>query len=602
MSQWDLSELVSNPQDPSFSSQIKQVQTLARSFEKLKNKLHPTMSHKTFLKIISDMETLSEKMNMLGGYASLQYAANTQSDTATSLVTKMNKLGADISNQTLFFDLWWKQKIDQKNAQRLAEKSKDLAGYLMHKRLFAKYSLSEPEERIINTLDVTGISALIKLYDKITNGFKYTVTLNKKQKTMTREQLTTLVKSGDAKARKAAYRTLLTKYSDNKGVIGEIYQNIVLNWKNEGIQIRGYPSPISMRNIGNDVDDKTVNALLDTCQKNKGTFHKFFRQKAKILHLKKLQRYDLYAPLPTTASTTLSSRSKPKKGAAAAAQKNYSYDTAVCLVIESISQFSQTLGDFARKVFEQNHVDSLPRAGKRDGAFCSTISPDITPFVLINYTKKLRDVFTLAHELGHAIHSQAAQNHSILVQEAPLPLAETASTFSELLLYDKLSTGLSDTQKKGLLYEKIDDLYATIMRQSFFTLFEIDAHKQIGDGTTTEDISDTYMSNLKTQFGNSVSLSDDFAIEWSCIPHFYHSPFYCYAYSFGNLLALSLFQRYKKEGRDFVPAYIEILAAGGTTKPELLLRQYGLDIGSTRFWQAGFDYVDSQLSELCKIN
>ena len=208
----------------------------------------------------------------------------------------------------------------------------------------------------------------------------------------------------------------------------------------------------------------------------------------------------------------------------------------------------------------------------------------------------------MAHELGHAVHSQAAQNRSILVQDAPLPLAETASTFSELLLYDNLSDKISDDEKKIMLSEKIDDLYATILRQSFFTIFEIDAHKQIGNGTTVDEISGTYMKNLQEQFGSSVSISEDFGIEWSCIPHFYHTPFYCYAYSFGNLLALSLFQRYKKEGKDFVSSYIEILAAGGSKKPEILLSEYGFDIASTKFWQEGFDYVNNQVKALASLN
>ena len=523
-------------------------------------------------------------MSTVGGYASLSYAANTQSDEATSLMTRMSKLGSDISNQVLFFDLWWKQKIDVRNAQRLIKESGELQGYLTHKRLVAKYSLSEPEERIINTLDVTGVSALVKLYDKITNAFEYTVKVGGKSKKMTREQLTNLVKSTNPKTREAAYRSLLTKYSDNKGVIGEIYQNIVLNWKDEGVEIRGYLSPISMRNIGNDTDDKTITSLLDTCKTNSPVFQRFFLQKARMVGMKKLRRYDLYAP------------------AAKITEKNYAYDKAVKLVLESLARFSPKLADFAENVIVQNHVDSSVRPGKRDGAFCSTLSPKITPFVLINYTGKTRDVFTLAHELGHAVHSQAAKGHSILVQDAPLPLAETASTFSELLLYDNIADKISDNEKKTMLSGKIDDLYATIMRQSFFTLFEVDAHKQIAQNTTVDELSKIYLSNLKTQFGNSVIMSDDFAIEWSCIPHFYHTPFYCYAYSFGNLLALSLFQRYKKEGKDFVPTYIEILTAGGAIKPEILLKEYGFNIRSTKFWQEGFDYIQTQVKELSKLN
>ena len=585
LGRWDLSELTKNPKDAAFQKQIQKLEKQARKFEKIKLKLDPKMSSKKFMSIIQQVEEMSEKMSKIGGYASLSYSSDTQSDEATSLMTQMSKLGSEISNKILFFDLWWKTQVDKKNAKRLMKNAGELTEYLLHKRLFAKYALSEPEERIINTLDVTGISALVKLYDKITNAYEYKMKIGNKTKILTREELTNYVRSTNPKIRETAYKTILTKYTENKGVIGEIYQNIVLNWRDEGIEIRGYKTPISMRNIGNDVDDKTIESLLSVCKKNSSVFQKFFVQKAKMLKMKKLRRYDLYAP-----------------AAANIKEKNYTYKKSVKLVFESLGKFSETLEEFARKVFNENHIDSSVRQGKRDGAFCSTLSPKITPYVLVNFTGKSRDVFTLAHELGHAVHSQAAQDRSILVQDAPLPLAETASTFSELLLYDNLSDKISDDEKKIVLSEKIDDLYATILRQSFFTIFEVDAHKQIGKGTTVDEISKTYLQNLKEQFGNSVSLSEDFAIEWSCIPHFYHTPFYCYAYSFGNLLALSLFQRYKKEGKDFVPSYINILAAGGSKKPERLLLEYGFDIRSPKFWQQGFDYVHEQVKALSSLN
>ena len=582
---WDLSELAKNPKSAAFQKQVQELEKQAVKFEKIKSQLNPKMSSKKFKDILNQVEKISENMSKIGGYASLSYSSDTQSDEATSLMTKMSKLGSDISNKILFFDLWWKTQVDEKNAKRLMKDSGELTEYLAHKRLFAKYALSEPEERIINTLDVTGISALVKLYDKITNAFEYQMKVGNKNKKMTREELTNYVRSTNPKIRETAYKTILTKYSENKGVVGEIYQNIVLNWRDEGIEIRGYDSPISMRNIGNDVDDKTIESLLSICRKNSPVFQKFFAQKAKMLKMKKLRRYDVYAP-----------------AAANIKEKNYTYSKSVKLVFESLGKFSGTLEEYARKIFNENHIDSAIRQGKRDGAFCSTLTPKITPYVLVNFTGKSRDVFTLAHELGHAVHSQAAQDRSILVQDAPLPLAETASTFSELLLYDNLSDKISDNEKKIMLAEKIDDLYATILRQSYFTIFEVDAHKQIGKGTTIDEISKTYLQNLKEQFGNSVTISNDFAIEWSCIPHFYHTPFYCYAYSFGNLLALSLFQRYKKEGKDFVPSYINILAAGGSKKPEKLLAEYGFDIRSPKFWQEGFDYINEQVKTLSSLN
>jgi len=581
---WDLSGLVPNPKTPAFTKKIQALEKKSKQFANIKSSLKPKISSKKFFEILHKIEDIDEKMSIIGGYSSLAYAADTQSDEATSLLTKMNKLGADISNQILFFDLWWKRSIDEKNAKRLIREAGQLSGYLRYKRLLAKYSLSEPEEKIINTLDVTGITALVKLYDKITNAFEYYVRLNGKKKKLTREELSSLVRSTKSKTRENAYKSLFSKFSVSKGVLGEIYQNIVLNWRDEGVEIRGFSTPISIRNIGNDVDDKTINSLLTVCKKNTSLFQKFFLKKAKMLGMKKLRRYDLYAP----------SASKIK-------EKNYPYDKSVKMVFESFEKFSPKLKEFAKKVFDENHIDSSIRAGKRDGAFCSTLSPKITPYVMVNFTGKAKDAYTLAHELGHAVHSQAASDKSILISDAPLPLAETASTFSELLLYDSLSEKISDEEKKIMLSEQIDDFYATIIRQAFFTLFEISAHKQIANTTTVDELSKTYFSNIQEQFGRSIILSNDFSLEWSCIPHFFHTPFYCYAYSFGNLLALSLFQRYKKEGKDFVPSYVSILAAGGSKKPELLLNEFGINIASTRFWQDGFDYVNEQVKSLSAL-
>lgn len=577
---WNLSGVV---KESELERRIKDVRAEAKSFARIKNRLKPRISSKDFIRIIKRLERLDEKASVVGGYASLLYAADTQSDTATALMMRMNKLGAEISNMTLFFDLWWKRGIDKSNADRLIKDAGQLQNHLKHQRTIAKYSLAESEEKIINTLDVTGATALVKLYDKITGAFEYTVTVSGRKKTMTREELTNLVRSPRAATRKAAYTTLFGRYSKERGVLAEIYQNIVQNWYDEGIKIRGYASPISIRNTANDIDDRTVSVLLDVCQKNAPVFGAFFRQKAKMLGVRKLRRYDMYAPLPRSD------------------QKRYPYDKSVRLVLESLAGFSPTLAGYAKRVFDENHVDSAVRKGKRDGAFCSTLAPNITPFVLINFTQKGRDLFTLAHELGHAVHSIAASDKSILVHDAPLPLAETASTFSEMLMYEKISEDLDAEQKKTVLAEKLDDLYATVGRQSYFTLWEVQAHKKITGGATADDLSDLYLANLQDQFGSAVDVSKDFAVEWSCIPHFYHAPFYCYAYAFGNLLALSLFSRYKKEGSGFARTYIDILAAGGSQKPRDLLLSHGLDISSPSFWQDGFDYIAEQQKMLSKL-
>lgn len=584
LGEWDLAELVKNHKSPQFTKQIHTIENKVKSFEKNRTRLKNTISPQKFFRILKDLEEILEQVSIVVGYASLAYSADTQSDEATTLLTRMTKLGSEIENRTLFFDQWWKKQIDQKNAERLMKSAGQLSEFLRHKRLVAKYSLTEPEERIINTLDVTGSAALMKLYDKITNSFQYVVKIDGKEKKYNREQLTQLVRNHKSKTREVAYKSLLGEYEKNKGVLGEIYQNLVLNWKNECLEIRKYDSPISVRNIENDVDDKTVDSLLLVCKNNASIFQKYFAYKARMLGMKKLRRYDIYAPAVTYVK-----------------QKTYTFDQAVKLVLKTLNDFSPKLSEYAKRIFVKRHLDSSIRAGKRSGAFCSTISPKITPYVLVNFNGKTHDVFTLAHELGHAIHSESASDKSIFVQEASLPLAETASTFSEVLLYDEILNKITDEEKRAMLAEQIDDFYSTIMRQSFFTTFEISAHSKIGDGATVEEITKTYSKNLKEQFANSIDISENFGIEWSCIPHFYHSPFYCYAYSFGNLLALSFFQRYKEDGSSFVPRYLEILAAGGSMKPETLLKEYDIDITSEKFWQDGFTYIRNQVDKLIKL-
>ncbi|MBI3842545.1 MAG: M3 family oligoendopeptidase [Thaumarchaeota archaeon] len=583
--EWNLTELVSSPKDSSLTKQLLSIEKDVKKFEQYKKALKPNISTTLFAKIIKSLEDISEKVSVVSGYASLWYSADTQSDEATSLMTKMSQFSTEIENRALFFDQWWKKQIDQKNAKRLIRSSGQLSEFLRHKRLLAKYSLSESEEKIINLLDVTGSTALVKLYDKITNNFQYIVNIDGKKKIYNREQLALLVRSHKSRTREVAYKALLSQYQKNKGVLGEIYQNLVLNWKNESLKIRGYFSPISVRNIANNIDEKTVDSLLSVCKNNLDIFQRYFVHKGHMLGMKKLRRYDLYAPAVKKIK-----------------QKKYSFDQAVKLVLNSWNSFSPKLHDLAKKVIIQKHIDYSVRHGKRSGAFCHTVSPEITPYVLLNFNGKVNDVFTLSHELGHAIHSLAASDKSIFVQEASLPLAETASTFSELLLYDEILKNLENEERKAILAEQIDDLYSTVIRQSFFTTFEIAVHKKIGDGATVEEITKLYMQNLKEQFANSVDVSEDFGIEWSYIPHFFHSPFYCYAYSFGNLLALSLFQRHKKEGNSFSQDYIKILGAGGSKKPEEILKEQNIDISSKVFWQDGFEYIQDQVRLLQNLN
>lgn len=576
---WKLDGIMNGETPEAVSASLR---SRASAFAAARQSPNPDMTAAEFAEILSEIEGIMEEAAKVGGHASLTYAEDTQSEEASARKTKTDQMESEIFNQMVFFDLWWKRTIDDANAARLASSAGDLAEYLIHKRRMAKYALSEAEEKIINVLDVTGASALVKLYDTITNSYTYDVTMDGSPKTLGREELSVYFRSPVPEHREGSYKALLSKYAGSRNVLGEIYHNRVLNYYNEHVLMRKYDSPISVMNAGSNIDDSTVSSLLDVCRERVPVFHRYFVKKASMVGASRMRRYDLYAPVGKS-------------------ERRYEYGDAVRLVLDTWKGFSDRLGGYAGRVFSQDHIHSTVRRGKMSGAFCSTISPRITPFVLINYTGESRDLFTLAHELGHAVHSMAAGSKSILVQHAPLPLAETASTFSEMLLYDVISGEMGQGEETTVLAGKIDDLYATIPRQAFFTMFEAKAHQKLVDGATAGQVSDIYADTLNEQFADSVEVSGDFASEWLAIPHFYHSPFYCYSYSFGNLLAASLFQRYKKEGADFVESYTGILAAGGSQKPESLLGGYGLDIGSANFWREGFDYVESLVDRFYEI-
>lgn len=588
---WDLSGLVKDPASDDFKQYLSSIESRVKAFEARRQELRQEMPVAEFEGMIRELEGISEQMSVASGFAHLRYAANTASNEASALVTRMDKISADAANRLLFFHLWFKKQVDDANASRLIEGVTPVyREHLRHERLLAKHALSEPEERIINTLEVTGTGALVKIYDKMTSAFEFEMKIRKGRKMLVRkfdnrEKLASLVRSANPAEREEAYRALFAVYKKHSGVLGEIYQNIVVEWRDEGISMRHYKTPISIRNIGNDLDDATVDALLAACRKNSPVFHEYFREKARMLGAKRLRRYDLYAPLSTKRSG-----------------KKFAYGKAVSAVLETFGGFDPEVRRLAERVFQERHVDSKIRKAKRGGAFCHTVSPKITPYVLLNFDGRTRDVSTIAHEFGHAIHSMLAADLPPTVAHAPLPLAETASVFAEMLLNERLMETLPAGERRLLLAEQLDDMYATIMRQAFFTLFEVDAHRSVGEQDATIDqVSKIYGDNLKEQFGNSIQVSDEFQWEWVYIPHFFHTPFYCYAYSFGNLLVLSLYRQYKLEGKSFVPKYLDILAAGGSRKPEELLMDAGFDITKEEFWQQGFDLVREKVHLLKEL-
>jgi len=401
-----------------------------------------------------------------------------------------------------------------------------------------------------------------------------------KKKQLSREELSSYVRSQNPRVREAAYRELYRVYSSHHDLLGEIYKTLVNDWKSENLQLRHFTSPIATRNLGNDIPDRAVDALLDVCSRNADVFQQYFKLKARLCGIKPMNRYHIYAPHRTE-------------------QKSYRYADAVRMVLEAYRGFSPRLAELAERVFQEQHIDAPTRTGKIGGAYCYSVVPGMTPYVLLNFTGEARDIATMAHELGHAVHGMLAEHHSVYTFHSTLPLAETASVFGERILSDALMAQEQDKRvRQGLLLSQLDDIYATVLRQSYFVRFENQAHGMIANGATVEDLSQTYLSELRQQFGKAVKVPDEFRWEWLSIPHLFASPFYCYAYSFGNLLVLALYRMYKEEGAAFVPKYLDLLATGGSQSPQDILAKVGVDMAAERFWQSGFDTVRDMVREL----
>lgn len=577
---WNLRDILPEIGSKDYKSLLEDSEKNIKFIESFRGKLNSNINIKDFMSIIKAKERLSEDISRLTDYAYLWFSENTADQQAKSFRSTTEQLAVDAGNRVMFFSLWFKD-LEDKDADRIINEVPKEYKYLFEfMRILKPHTLSEAEEKIINLKDVTGGNALIKLYDIITNNFTYTLEVKGKKKEFAREELTQFVKDPNPKVRKAAYQELYRVYSEHSDVLNEVYRNVVLDWKNESIGLRKYKTPISSRNMANDISDEAVKTLLSVCRKNRGIFQDYFKFKSKICKIKNMTRYDIYT----------SYKEKTKK---------YSIEESQKLVFDAYKEYSDEMYKLAKLVVDSNHVDYEIKKNKMSGAYCMYITPKIAPYVMLNHKGDMRDVFTMAHELGHAVHNLLTNDHSILNAHPPLTLAETASVFGEMLLFENIMKNNKDKEiKKGLIMQKLDDIYATIIRQAYFIIYEINAHEAIAKGADLNELNKMYLDNLKEQFGNSLVVPEEFKYEWTSIPHIYHSPFYCYSYAFGNLLVFALYEKYRKEGKSFVPKYLKILSYGGSENPAKILEEVGIDVEDEKFWQCGFDLVKEMLNEL----
>jgi len=570
LSAWDLSEI----KPSNLEAVFQEIEKKTSSVERQRHILTERISVQQFLSLLKELEELHIITSKLGVYAQLWVTEDSSNQAASALSSRVDTFLAKIGNRTLFFTLWFKA-LSEVKASELIHASGRYHYFFERIRKNKPYTLQENEEKIISIKDTTGISALNSIYNILCSQFEFQFAGKK----LRQEELLVYARDPSAKKREAAYKTLLTKYKAHKDVIGEIYKNIVNDWREENVHLRSYKNPIHVRNVANDLPDQAVEALLKVCERNQPVFHRFFELKRKKLGLKKIRRFDLYAPL------------QKKK------ESKIQYQEAVTMVLETFKNFSPEFYREASNIINAKHIHSKVQKNKDTGAFCCSVTAKQNPYVLLSYAGTLRDVSTLAHELGHGIHHNLARDQTEFTSHSVLPLAETASIFSEMLLSERLQQKYPERAKE-LVFTKLDEIYASIIRQAGFVSFERKAHKMMEEGKTIDEMSKVYLEDLRKQLGPKVEVDDIFAHEWCYIPHIFHTPFYCYAYAFGNLLTLALYETYKEKGKPFVTKIVEMLAKGGSQSPIEITKAVGVDITSEAFWQKGFDVINKMIDRV----
>lgn len=580
---WDLSDLYAAVDDPRLETDLETCKTQATTFETTyKNTIAVDNLQAAHLRQALDAyETLLTAQYKPQAYAMLLYATNTNDPQRGALLQKTREFGSAVATHLVFFDLEIGQ-IPQATYETIAQDDalSPYRHYLDYQRQLAAHNLSEAEEKILVETANTRGSAFGRLFTEVHGRTKYTIERDGETQELTQSEILPLLYSPNRELRRTAASSITTTLRDNAPTCTFIY-NTLLHEKDVLDRLRHFSQPEDSRHLANELNGQIIDTVVDVCVDNYSIVADYYRLKGQLLGIDDLTHYDRYAPI-------------------AAEESDISFDRAKDMVLQAFGDFSPRLHDMTEPFFSKRWIDAALAEGKRGGAFCAGITPDLHPYVLMNYTSQPRDVMTLAHELGHGIHDVLARDNHLLDYHPVLPMAETASTFGEMLVFDKLQAELdSDSERLALFCGKIEDAFATVFRQIAMYRFEQQAHRarrQQGE-LPTEKFNELWQQNMQEMFGDALKLGDDHACWWLYIPHIINTPFYVYAYSFGELLVLCLYAQYKREGSSFVDKYFDLLAAGGSRAPADLVASMGFDITDRQFWQAGCDLIRDRVEQ-----
>lgn len=574
---WNLDDIYLGSQDPKFAQDIDAAKFAARAF---REKYHGKVADLTAAGLrnaVAELEKLTADLMRPSIYAMLRYATDTADPQRGALRQRMMEMSTVLSSETLFFVLEW-VAVDDDKAGRLLD-DPDIEPYRHHlegERRYKPYVLSEPEERILAEKGTTSKSAWARLFEELTADLRPVLDGEE----VGWEQAMAQLQSSSRERRRQAATAITESLEPGLKTRGYILNTILLDHATDD-RLHGYPNWLSSMNLYNETSDEAVDALVEAVTKRYDIPSRYYALKAKLLGLDKLADYDRLAPLGEDHTTV-------------------PWDEAKDLILDAYSSFSPKAGDIVRKFFDRSWIHAASTPHKMTGAFCMTTIPDCHPYVLLSYTGERRSVLTLAHELGHGLHGYLAGEQTLFNAETPLTLAETASVFGEALTFGKLLDAETDPRKRlALLVARLDDSVATVFRQIAFNRFEEMVHtarREQGE-LSVEAISQMWHKTQADVLGEGVEITEGYDIWWSYIPHFIRTPGYVYAYAFGFLFSLAIYQRYLEVGDELIEPYLDLLAAGGSDSPEVLAKQVGLDLADPSFWAGGLEAMDALLRE-----
>ena len=578
---WDLADLYAGPDDPRIEADLAQALESAQRFAERHRGGVATLSAEALARAVSELEAIGELAARPASYAQLLFAADTSLPRCGALLQRVQERGTEIRNALVFFELEWVGLDDGPACALLANPAlAQRRHFLESMRRYRPHVLPEAEEKLVEELANTGRRAFSRLFDELVASLRFQVKVAGETRDLGEEEVLSLLYAPERELRREAARSLTEGLRSNARPLAFIFNTLVQD-KAVDDRLRRFPTPLASRHLANEIDAVSVDALLSACVSRYPLVARYYRLKARLLGIPKLEDFDRYAPIAEKGSTR-------------------SWSEARALVEAAYRDFSPELAGVTSAFFERRWIDAELRTGKRGGAFCASTLPSVHPYVLLNYTGNQRDVMTLAHELGHGVHQSLAAPRGLFEQDTPLTLAETASVFGEMLVFRRLLREESDPEARlALLCGKIEDAFATVFRQVAMTRFEQTLHaaRRSEGELPIPRVNELWLAANRPMFGDSVELSEDYGWWWLYIPHFVHSPFYCYAYAFGELLVLALLRRYDEEGAAFVPRYLELLRAGGSDTPERLLARVGLNVGDPGFWSGGLSLLEDLVAQ-----